>query len=517
MVQSHCLHFGPFCLETREPRLWRGEQCVPLRRQALAVLHYLALRPKQVISKEELLRQLWGGTAVSRTVLRVCIREIRHALGEQARTPQYIETVGYEGYRFCAVVKGIERIRPSGDTLSEARVAGRRAELEQLQRALSEAARGARRLVLIGGDIGIGKTALVETFLARCEAEGHVQVARGQCVENRASEIPYLPLFDALEQLCQTAHGDVVRDVLHREAPMCLSVLPGVGDAEAGTHHRVEGIAETQFFLELTRALEALSAQTPLILLLEDLHACDDATMTLLSFLTRRHKPARLVVIGVYRPEAVWWPSPLVLHRFQALQSLGLCVTLHLDRLCREDAVDVAESRLGGPVAETLATWLMNRTDGHPLCLEHVCRDLQQRGWLWQQGDRWVLKPEAEEAPLSIPLSLHHQITRQFASLPPGARQILKAASVAGQVFETATVAKRLKMTQEMVERSCQDMVDTTSLLVAMGLAPGRGMTVSGQYRFRYPFYRDIVAERVSAWEWEYLQGRVESSQCQNE
>src|SRR5262245_12202874 len=93
------LHLGPFRLEGTK-RLWRGEQLIDVRPRPLAVLRYLAERPGRLVTGEELLKQLWPGIYVTKTVLRVCVREIRQALNEGPSTVQCIETVGRQGYRF---------------------------------------------------------------------------------------------------------------------------------------------------------------------------------------------------------------------------------------------------------------------------------------------------------------------------------------------------------------------------------------------------------------------------------
>src|SRR4029453_17098884 len=95
------LHFGSFRLEIGKP-LWRRDQRIDLRPRPLAMLRYLAERPHQLVTKEELLKQLWPRIYVSSTVVKVCVREIRHALGDDATQPQFIETVGMQGYRFIA-------------------------------------------------------------------------------------------------------------------------------------------------------------------------------------------------------------------------------------------------------------------------------------------------------------------------------------------------------------------------------------------------------------------------------
>jgi DNA-binding winged helix-turn-helix (wHTH) protein len=93
------LGFGPFCLEA-DKHLRRGHQLVDLRPRSLTMLRYLAERPGKLITKKELLTQLWPGIYVSPTVVKVCVREIRDALGDEAAKPQFIEMVGTQGYRF---------------------------------------------------------------------------------------------------------------------------------------------------------------------------------------------------------------------------------------------------------------------------------------------------------------------------------------------------------------------------------------------------------------------------------
>ena len=95
------LGFGPFRLEAAT-HLWRGDQLVEIRPRPLMMLRCLAERPNRLVTKDELLKQLWPGIYVTKTVLKVCVREIRQALTDHVTTPQFIETVGTQGYRFIA-------------------------------------------------------------------------------------------------------------------------------------------------------------------------------------------------------------------------------------------------------------------------------------------------------------------------------------------------------------------------------------------------------------------------------
>src|SRR5215475_11471822 len=102
MPSENHLAFGPFRLEVTQGQLWRGAQLVALRPRSLAMLRYLAAHPGRLVTKAELRQHVWAGTHVTDTVLRVCVQEIRAALGDAAEAPRYLATVGRQGYRWPA-------------------------------------------------------------------------------------------------------------------------------------------------------------------------------------------------------------------------------------------------------------------------------------------------------------------------------------------------------------------------------------------------------------------------------
>src|SRR5215831_2587607 len=92
--------FDGFRLEPPPGGLWQGDVRLALRPRSLAVLRYLVAHAGRLVTKAELRQHVWGGTHVSDTVLRVCVQEIRAALGDAAAAPHYLETVEPQGYRF---------------------------------------------------------------------------------------------------------------------------------------------------------------------------------------------------------------------------------------------------------------------------------------------------------------------------------------------------------------------------------------------------------------------------------
>ncbi len=147
--------FPPFRLDALNQRLWREDQVVPLRPKSFAVLRYLVERRGRLVSKDELLEGVWPETSVNDAALKVCVREIRDALGDDPETPRFIETAHRRGYRFIA------RITASNLTSHLTSFIGREREMAEVKRLLQ----GARLLTLTGAG-GTGKTRLAAQIAA---------------------------------------------------------------------------------------------------------------------------------------------------------------------------------------------------------------------------------------------------------------------------------------------------------------------------------------------------------------
>src|SRR5262245_57904385 len=209
MQHAHQIAFGPFCLDITHGRLWRGEQGVHLRPRSLALLRYLAEHPARLVTKAELWQHVWAGTHVTDAVLRASVKEIRAALGDVAAAPHYLETVGRQGYRF---LMGGDLNVPSPSTPGP--IVGRQREVDTLQRWFQRAAADDRQLVFVSGEVGAGKTTVIDLWLARLAAGSQPRVAWGQCVEHYGAGEPYLPLLEALGQLSRQAGGHETPAVL---------------------------------------------------------------------------------------------------------------------------------------------------------------------------------------------------------------------------------------------------------------------------------------------------------------
>jgi predicted ATPase len=416
MEHEHHIAFGPFRLDVTHGRLWRGEQVIGLRPRSLAVLRYLVEHPGRLVTKAELRKHVWAGTHVTDTVLRVSVKEIRAALGDAAVAPRYLETVGPQGYRF--LVGGDLDVPPP---LATGPVVGRQGEVDALERWWQRAGQGARQLVFVSGDAGVGKTTVVDLLLARLAAGSGVRVARGQCVEHYGEGEPYLPFLEALGQLGRGPSGQEVLAALRRHAPMWLVQLPGLlSEAELERLQRqVQGATSARMLRELAEALEVLTAEAPLVLVLEDLQWSDNSTVEALAYVAQRREPARLLVLGTYRVvDTVIRAHPLR-RTVQELCGRGHGVELHLEFLPPEEVAAYVAGRLGGPVATPLAEFVHERTDGNALFMLNIVEHLVQQRLVVRREGQWTLREQAEARLTSLPEGLRQLIVRRIEELPP--------------------------------------------------------------------------------------------------
>ncbi|HEY7495597.1 MAG TPA: AAA family ATPase, partial [Candidatus Tectomicrobia bacterium] len=462
--------FAPFRLDLDNACLWRGTQTVALKPKTFAVLQYLVEHAGRLVTKEEFFNAVWPNTAVGDAVLKVCIGELRKALGETARTPQFIATMHRRGYRFLAPVSPImlapaasgavpdAAAHPSVPVLSAPppSLVGRERVLRQLHAWLDQAAQGHRHVVLVTGEPGIGKTAVVEAFTSQAVAAVPVRLAWGQCVAQYGAGEPYLPVLEALGQLCQGPEGAAVVAVLRQQAPTWLVQMPWLLTAADRERlaQELQGMTRERMLREFAELVETLTAETPLLLVLEDLHWSDHATLDLMALLARRRTPARLLLVGTYRPVELIVQNHPLRSVAQDLQQHGYATVLPLPLLDVEAVTAYLAARFAAQhFPEAFASWLHRHTDGNPLFLVTLVETLMTRGVLTEDHGHWQLADGLEAVAVGVPEGLRPLLEQQLGRLPSEGQQVLEVASVAGMVFATATVAAGLEADVEQVER----------------------------------------------------------------
>ena len=186
--------FGDCTLDTQRYELRRGGVRLPLRRKVFQVLVYLLEQRDRVLRRDEVLAQVWPDQYVGEETLTSCVKAVRRAVGDNGRAQRVIQTVHGHGLRFVAEVTVAETAPAPGPApvpalpltpacpASELLV-GREAELTTLHGWYATARQGTRQVGFLTGEAGVGKTALVEAFVAQVAAAGAVWIGHGQCIE----------------------------------------------------------------------------------------------------------------------------------------------------------------------------------------------------------------------------------------------------------------------------------------------------------------------------------------------
>jgi DNA-binding winged helix-turn-helix (wHTH) protein/predicted ATPase len=492
------LRFGPFHLDASSQRLERHGVEVRLRPKTFAVLRHLLGAPGELITRDALLEAVWGDTVVSESVLTVCLRELREALDDDARSPRYVETVHRRGYRFVAAVD-VEGPLPDAPIRMAVTLVGRDAALERLSTWLTVARGGQRQIAFVTGDAGIGKTSLVDAFLDRLRPDDALWTATGQCVEHYGAGEAYLPVLEALGGVCRAPGGERLVAALRRFAPTWVAELPTLA-APGGEAVPARGadVPRARMLREIADALEAITAERTLVLVLEDLHWCDPSTVELIAYLARRRQPARLLLIGTCRPVDLIVREHPLRRVQQDLESRGLGHELALEVLTDVEVARYLGARFGEDrLLPEVARVIHRRTDGHPLFMVTVTDDLVRRGVVARVEDRWRLTAPDDQLEAGAPESLRRVIGQQLERCDADDRRLLEAASVAGVAFSAATVATALEEDVEAVEARCDALAQRGQLIRAAGLERGEGGTIAGRFEFRHAIHADVLYAEI--------------------
>lgn len=477
--------FPPFQLDADEGRLWKGETLQVLRRKPFAILCYLAAHPKKLVTREELLAQVWRGDVVSDSALRSHLHELRQVLGEGV-----IETVIGRGYRFVAELgDGVDARTAPEIAHVDPLVVGRDAELEVLREALERARGGRRQLCFVTGEPGIGKSTLVRTFLAGLDPRT-VIVSRGSCFEQHGTPEPYLPVIEALAALARSPRGAQTLAALVRHAPTFMAQVPQLvpDDQIAEVARRAAGGNESRQLRELSEALEAICSQDPLVLALEDLQWSDVATIDLLSLLGQRQERAKLLVLGTLRRAEVQGHDHPLYRVMRTLVARSGALAVEVPRVSAAAVQCFIDRRFAGHALPPELTTLVTKiTGGTPLFMVSLLDELAGRGMLTERDGRWTLAVSIDEVKAHRPASVKQLIDIQLDRLSATEQRVLEAAAVVGSEFSTGLVAAALEMPVEQVDDTCDALLRRSLFLRA---------EPDGRYGVTHALIQEVCVER---------------------
>src|SRR3954471_23935857 len=341
---------------------------------------------------------------------------------------------------------------------------GRRAELAAVDAALEALAARHGAVLAFSGEGGIGKTRLLG------ELEGRAGAAGALVLSGRASELerelPFGVWEDALTEHAEFLGVDRLERLVGDQLPELAAVLPTVGRVPAGlqderyrTHRAVRAL------------LEALAQLQPVVVVLDDLHWADDASLELVAHLLRRPPRGRAGLALAFRPAPV---RPLLATALATAERDGAVIERHLGALSFADA----EALLGDAVPAPVRGEIYEAGGGNPFFLQQLARQ--------HAAGRSL---SAEPAGAGVPKAVARALEQEIAALSDAARRLAQGAAVAGDPVD-------LDLAIEAAGLPYEEALEALDERLAGALLAGTG--TPRRYRFRHPLVRLAIYESAA-------------------
>ena len=401
----------------------------------------------------------------------------------------------------------------------QAPLIGRERELQRLIaafRGLKKNHKG--QLVLVTGEAGIGKSRLTREFKRHID-QRDIRILEGSSLTYRRS-VSYWIFIDLLYHylgLTQDSNPSLsserlvanVQQVLGRRSGEVLPYLEHLLSLEhrdPGTKERLAFLDASQIrqqiFLALRDLLIADARRKPLVLILEDLHWADDASLDLISFLVDSIQDEPILIYAISRPNQDATLARIAEH---GEKRLGGCFTsIQLQSLTPVQSERLLFELLTIPeLPEELRYQILQRAAGIPFYLEEIIRNLIDEQVIYQENGSWKLVPGADTRTLRVPENLQGLILARFDRLDTSSRKILQAASVIGREFDLTVLEKVIHpASNEQFERSLANLVEKAFI------SPGEGKPAN-EYLFRHVLTSDAVYSTLLRKDRETLHGKV--------
>ena len=347
---------------------------------------------------------------------------------------------------------------------------------------------------LISGEPGIGKTTLVAQAARAAHAAG-ANVVYGHCEDGLGA--PYQPWITALTQLVEHTDESVLREFVDTRGPALARLLPDLARRLAISVPDAGSDADSERFLILegvARLLAAVSASTPVVLVLDDLHWVDAASLQLLRHLVASGIPMAVTIVGTFRESDLSRSHPLVglladLRREPSVDRLDL---VGFDDL---EILDLMGAAAGHEMADdgvALAHALRRETAGNPFFLVEVLRHLAETGAFAQDADgRWVLSDDLDD--LGLPSSIREVVAQRIARLGEPTEKALALAAVIGRDFDVDVLTT-------LVDTDEDTLLDLLDGAITAGIVAEPEQQY-GRYRFvhaliQHTLYQDLGTAR---------------------
>ncbi len=381
-------------------------------------------------------------------------------------------------------------------------VVGRDAELNTLRNEFQRAQRGNGRLVVVSAEAGMGKTTLVDAFVREIEGSGAgIRVGRGRCSERLAGSEAYLPVLEVLDSLAHNEQLGSLSRVMRALAPSWYAqIIPPASNDSSAARLAADTVGGSQERLkfEIAALLEELGRVQPVILWFDDVHWADPSTTDLIGYLAPRLPPMRVLLLATCRPSELAQARHPFLPLIHDLIARGECKEIRpslLDAAAIERYVRAQFPDHMFP--DGFVALISRRTEGNPLFMADLLRDLRRRQILRQVDGRWALAGDLSVLERELPQSVRSLIQRKMDALDDADRRLLAAAAVQGVDFDSAIIAAVLQLASDEVEDRLERLEREHALIRFVGEAEHTGRALTLNYRFAHQVYHEAFAQSL--------------------
>jgi DNA-binding CsgD family transcriptional regulator/tetratricopeptide (TPR) repeat protein len=345
---------------------------------------------------------------------------------------------------------------------------GRDAELAHLERALEAVVGGHGRTIVVGGEAGIGKTKLVETFADRARQRG-VTVLRGDCLPTGPGTVPYAPFIEAIRRLIRAADQGAIPALLGPGRGELARLIPEIAPSTPAREAPPESDrgGQGRLFEAFLGVLERQSRAGPLVLMIEDIQWADDGTQGVLTFLSRTLRETATLIVLTVRSDDLEAGEP-VARWLAELERDPWVERREVGALDRAEVMSLVRSITDdSPAGETIDA-LVSRSGGNPFFVEQLALSTSSA-----RGQ-------------ALPARLRDVLAARLAELPPATRIVLRAAATAGRVVDDEVLAVVLGLSPAAI-------ADAIRPALAHGILVDAGG--SGDDPRGYTFHHGLLAE----------------------
>jgi DNA-binding CsgD family transcriptional regulator len=336
---------------------------------------------------------------------------------------------------------------------------GRVAELEKLRTLMPRAEGEGRRVALLAGEPGAGKSRLAREFAAEAAAEG-VLVLYGAC--DAAVRTPYRPFVEALDQLVRVIDPAELGAALGTGGGELTRLLPDLASRVGELPAPVEADPDTErhrLHTAVADLLETVSRGRPVLVVLEDGHWADAPTLLMLRHLARSPGSGRLLLLATFRDTEADVPAGLA-ETLADLRRAEDVVRMRLSGLSGEEVSDLVSRAAGGDTdAELgeLATTIHDLTGGNAFLVCELWRAMVETGIVEVSGGEVrVTRPLSE---LGTPESVHEVVGQRLSRLAPKTTDLLELAAVAGPEFELEPIRRAAGLSEDELPGALEEAV----------------------------------------------------------